>query len=85
VVGCFVFYHGASVIELFNEKAAAHAGDILARNGRCRIPKAPELAENVFDLVEDGGAALGRLVFNLQRGVKLFHELALVFGQFCRR
>ena len=40
-----------------------------------------ELAEDVFDLVEDGGATLGGLVVHLECSVELFHELPLLFGQ----
>src|SRR3974390_2345891 len=42
-------------------------------------------AKDVFDLIEDGGAALSGLVVHLQCGVELFHEFALLFGQLCGR
>lgn len=39
------------------------------------------LAEDVFDFVEDGGIAVGGLVFHFERGAELFEELALLAGE----
>jgi hypothetical protein len=38
------------------------------------------LAEDVFDLVEDGGIAVGWLVFDFEGGAELFDQLALFAG-----
>ena len=36
------------------------------------------LAEDIFDLIKDRRAALGRLVFHFERGAELLHQLALL-------
>lgn len=58
MVSSFATKRSAFPLELFDEKPASHGEDSIARSS--------QLPEDVFHLVEDGGVALGRLVFDLQ-------------------
>lgn len=96
MVGGFAFQGGALIFKAIDEEAAAHVWVMLSRIGQdvkadqqadsplCKFcPEtryAMQLAENVFDLVEERRTTLGRLIVDFLRGVELLEELALFLG-----